>query len=252
MTGPIVAVENASQRFGPVVALQDVSLDVHRARVTCLLGGNGAGKSTLIKLISGVLVPTAGHIRVDGKPVTFTSPRDARSHGIATVYQDLALAPLMSVWRNFVLGSEPTLGWGFFRRLDVGRSRDCAQRGLERLGIELNDLGTPVGRLSGGERQAIAIARAVHFGARVLVLDEPTAALGVRQADRVLDSIERAKDRGVAVLLITHNPSHAYRAGDDFVVLRHGRVAGRWIRAGITELELSRAMAGEEPAGPPQ
>jgi simple sugar transport system ATP-binding protein len=222
----VLEADRVSKRFGAVTALDDVSLAVESGEVTCLLGDNGAGKSTLVKILAGVHSPTAGELRVDGQSITFPSPRDAREHGIATVYQDLALIPLMSVWRNFFLGSESTIGRGPLRRLDVQRCRAVATEQLEQLGIAVRDPDQSVGTLSGGERQAVAIARALHLGAKVLLLDEPTAAMGVRQAEIVLEQVRRARDRGVGIVLITHNPRHAVPVGNRFVVLRHGRVVG--------------------------
>ncbi len=240
---PVLALERATMRFGGVVALDDVSMELSEGRVTCLLGENGAGKSTVIAILSGVLRPSAGRVLLDGAPVALGSPRDARARGIATVYQNLALVPLMSVWRNFFLGQEPVTGRGPLRRLDARRCRSESRDALSTMGILMEDVNRPVGALSGGERQAIAIARALHFGARVLILDEPTAALGVRQAELVLQQVQHARERGAAVLLVTHNPAHALRAGDDFVVLRRGRLAARL--AGATVEQLAGLMAGE-------
>jgi len=241
---PLLRVEHVSQRFGNIVALDDVSFDVQAARVTCLLGDNGAGKSTLIRILSGVHPPTGGRYVLAGEPVLFDSPRRALEHGLATVHQDLALLPLMSIWRNFFLGSEPVIGVGPLRRIDVARCRRVARERLAELGIELRDVDQPVGTLSGGERQCVAIARAVHFGARLLILDEPTAALGVKQAGIVLRLIDATRRRGVAILFITHNPHHAHAVGDRFVILRHGRLDGDFMRAEVTVEELSRRMAG--------
>jgi len=240
-----LAADGVSLAYGRVLALDHVSLDLPRAHVTCLLGDNGAGKSTLIRILSGVLRPTSGRVLMDGAPVSLDSPRDARLCGISTVYQDLALAPLMSVWRNFVLGAEPLRGFGPLRRLDVSRAEASARQTLDSLAIEVPDLGVSVGQLSGGQRQAVAIARAVYFGARVLILDEPTAALGVRQAARVLEVVSRAAERGLAVLLVTHNPAHALRVGQTFVLLRHGRTAAHWSRDEVSEQTLSQAMAAD-------
>ena len=182
----LLEVQNISKFFGSVIALKDVSAFVRAGEVTCLLGDNGAGKSTLIKTLSGVHRQDEGKYLFDGKEVTLHSPRDALELGIATVYQDLAMIPLMSIWRNFFLGSEPTRGWGPFRRYDVGFAKETTHDELAKMGIDIRNPDQPVGTLSGGERQSVAIARAVHFGARVLILDEPTAALGVRQAGIVL------------------------------------------------------------------
>jgi simple sugar transport system ATP-binding protein len=243
-SSPPLALRGITHRYGSVLALEDVSLELHAATVTCLLGDNAAGKSTVIRILSGVFPPTAGSVLLDGEAVLLDSPRAARGHGIATVYQDLALAPFMSVWRNFILGAEPTRGWGPFRRLDGAAARAAAQRQLGDMAIALDDVEQPVARLSGGQRQAIAIARAVHFGARVLILDEPTASLGVRQAERVLETVARAKQRGLAVLLVTHNPLHAHRAGDAFIILRQGRVSGVFTRDTLSPAELAGHMAG--------
>ncbi len=251
MSEPILQVERLSKRFGNVAALRDVSLAVYPGQVTCLLGDNGAGKSTLIQILAGVHQPTEGRYLVDGAPVTFSSPREAFERGIATVYQDLAMIPLLSVWRNFFLGAEPGRGWGPFRRLDVARCAQVARDELAQLGVQLRDPAQPVGTLSGGERQAVAIARAIHFGARVLILDEPTAALGVRQAGVVLSFIERARERGVAVVFVTHNPYHAHASGDRFVVLRRGEVYREYARGEVRREALAEMMAGgDQPPSP--
>jgi simple sugar transport system ATP-binding protein len=242
---PLLRVEHVSRRFGQIVALDDVSLVADAGRVTCILGDNGAGKSTLIRVLSGVHAPTSGRVLLEGKEGLASSPARALAQGIATVHQDLALIPLMSVWRNFFLGVEPVRGGGPFRRIDVGRCRTMVRDSLGALGIAIRDPDQPVGTLSGGERQCVAIARALHFGARILILDEPTAALGVRQAGIVLHVIASARDRGVAVLFITHNPTHAHSVGDEFVLLRHGRVAGTWEKDAITLERLAAEMAGD-------
>ena len=246
MSEPVLQVERVSKHFGQVVALRDVSLAVRAGQVTCLLGDNGAGKSTLIQILAGVHRPTEGRYLVDGEPADFGSPRDALARGIATVYQDLAMIPLLSVWRNFFLGAEPCRGAGPFRRIDVARCERVVREELGQLGVQLRDPGQPVGTLSGGERQAVAIARAIHFGARVLILDEPTAALGVKQAGVVLRFIARARDRGVGVVFITHNPHHAHPVGDRFVILRRGEVLGDCGRQEIRVEELAGMMAGGE------
>ena len=246
MTPPILRVERVSKRFGSVVALRDVTMSVPAGQVTCLLGDNGAGKSTLIQILAGVHRPTTGRYLVDGESVELASPRDALSRGIATVYQDLAMIPLLSVWRNFFLGAEPCVGAGPFRRIDRAHCERVVREELSRLGVQLRDPAQPVGTLSGGERQAVAIARAIHFGARVLILDEPTAALGVKQAGVVLRYIARARERGVGVVFITHNPHHAYPIGDRFVILRRGEVQGDFGRSDIRLEELAGMMAGGE------
>ena len=241
---PIVRAVGISKFFGSVNALRDVSLEIRPGMVTCVLGDNGAGKSTLIKILSGVFPPDEGEFLVDGRPARFASPRDARAAGIATVYQDLAMVPLMPVWRNFFLGSEPTKGRGPWRRFDIDKARTLTREGLRAMGIDMRDPDQPVGTLSGGERQCVAIARAVHFGARVLILDEPTSALGVKQAGVVLRRIAQARDMGLGVVFITHNPHHAYPVGDRFVVLGRGRGRGDFAKSEITREELVRQMAG--------
>jgi len=248
VSGPVLRVEGVSKQFGSVRALHDVSLDVEAGRVVCLLGDNGAGKSTLIGILAGVHRPTAGRYLIDGGAVNLGSPREALARGIATVYQDLAMIPLMSVWRNFVLGAEPEVGWGPLRRMDVGSCLRAARDELERLGVDIRDLSQPVGTLSGGERQAVAIARAIHYGARVLILDEPTAALGVKQAGAVLEYIRRARERGVGVVVITHNPHHAMAVGDRFVVLRQGEVVADRGRGEVRVEELNELMSSTAPS----
>jgi len=198
----------------------------------------------LIKTLSGVYEPSDGEYLCDGEEIHLKSPRDALSRGIATVYQDLAMIPLLSIWRNFFLGSEPTKGWGPFRRFDVKKAKEITREELSKMGIDIRDPEQAVGTLSGGERQSLAIARAVYFGARVLILDEPTAALGVKQAGVVLRYIVTAKQRGVAVVFITHNPHHAYPVGDHFVILRRGKVFGSFPKADLTLEHLVQMMAG--------
>ncbi len=246
MTAPLLEAVEVVKRYGRVTALDGVSLAAAPGEVVCLLGDNGAGKSTLVKILTGVEPPTAGRLRMDGAPVTFAFPREARERGVATVHQDLALVPLLSVWRNFVLGAEPTRGRGPFRRLDVRAGERLARERLAILGIDVGDVRRAAGTLSGGEGQAVAIARALHYGARVLIMDEPTAALGVRQAAVVLDQVARARARGVGVVLVTHNPHHAAPVGDRFVVLRRGRVVAATPRGEATPEELARLMAGED------
>lgn len=244
MTAIAMELKDVEKSFGNVIALSHVSVKVREGAVTCILGDNGAGKSTLIKTLSGVHKPTSGVYEVQGKPVSFDSPRDALANGIATVYQDLATIPLMSVWRNFFLGNEITKGRGPMRRLDVKKMKMLAKQNLLEMGIDLRDTGQQIGTLSGGERQAVAIARAVYFGAKVLILDEPTSALGVRQSGIVLKYVLAAKDRGVSVVFITHNPHHAYLVGDFFYLLNRGQLANEFERAKVELDELTKAMAG--------
>ncbi|SEG06648.1 monosaccharide ABC transporter ATP-binding protein, CUT2 family [Thermomonospora echinospora] len=245
MTGsgsaPLVRLTGVGKNYGNVIALREVDLQVSAGEVTCVLGDNGAGKSTLIKIVAGLHRHDTGTYEVEGRRVSLASPREALDLGIATVYQDLAVVPLMPVWRNFFLGSEKRRGLG---RLDVPYMRRTTRSELLGMGIDLRDVDQPIGTLSGGERQCVAIARAVHFGAKVLVLDEPTAALGVKQAGVVLRYIVQARERGLGVILITHNPHHAYPVGDRFLILNRGRVIGHHTKDEITREELTALMAG--------
>src|SRR6266542_1273983 len=243
-TAPLLEVRNISKFFGSVISLKDVSTVVRAGQVTCVLGDNGAGKSTFIKALAGVHEPDEGELLMDGAPLKLDSPRDALDRGIATVYQDLAMIPLMAIWRNFFLGSEPTKGWGPLRRFDVEKAKKITRSEMGDMGIDIRDPDQPVGTLSGGERQSVAIARAVHFGARLLILDEPTSALGVKQAGVVLKYIVQARDRGLGVIFITHNPHHAYPVGDRFLLLKRGRSLGSYGKAEITRDELTALMAG--------
>ncbi|MEU5101705.1 ATP-binding cassette domain-containing protein [Streptomyces sp. NPDC021354] len=241
---PVVRLNGVGKLYGNVRALHGIDLTVRPGRVTCVLGDNGAGKSTLIKIVSGLHQHDDGEFLVDGKPVRLSNPRAALDLGIATVYQDLATVPLMPVWRNFFLGSELTRGPWPVRRLDIERMKRTTDEELSAMGIHLDDLDQPIGTLSGGQRQSVAIARAVYFGARVLILDEPTAALGVKQSGVVLKYIAAARERGLGVIFITHNPHHAYMVGDHFSVLRLGALELNAARADVTLEELTNHMAG--------
>jgi simple sugar transport system ATP-binding protein len=241
---PLLEVDNITKYFGTVIAIKDISMSVRAGEVMCVLGDNGAGKSTLIKTLSGVHQPSEGRYLIEGQEVRLSSPRDALSRGIATVYQDLAMIPLLSVWRNFFLGSEPTRGWGPWRRFDVDFAQRTSREELQKMGIDIRDTAQPVGTLSGGERQSVAIARAVYFGAKVLILDEPTSALGVKQAGVVLRYIVQARARGLGVIFITHNPHHAYPVGDRFTILNRGRSYGTFAKAELSRDELVQMMAG--------
>jgi simple sugar transport system ATP-binding protein len=241
---PLLEVRNVSKYFGNVVALKDISVQVGNNEVTCVLGDNGAGKSTFIKILSGVHHHDEGQLLIEGEDTHFNSPREAKERGIATVFQDLATVPLMSIWRNFFLGSEPTKGRGPARRVDVRFARDTMVEELRKMGIDIRDPDQPVGTLSGGERQAVAIARAVYFGAKILILDEPTSALGVKQSGVVLRYVAQARSRGLGVIFITHNPHHAYPVGDRFVVLNRGKLLGSWNKGEISREELIKMMSG--------
>ncbi len=241
---PIIHMEGIEKHFGNVIALAGVSFDVRPGECHCLLGDNGAGKSTFIKTMSGVHKPTKGSIHFEGKPMSFDSPRDSMEAGIATVFQDLAMIPLMSVTRNFFMGREPTKGRGLFKRFDTETASKAAIEEMKKMGINLRAPDQAVGTLSGGERQTVAIARAVYFGAKVLILDEPTSALGVRQTSNVLATIDRVRKQGVGVVFITHNVRHAMAVGDRYTVLNRGKTLGTALKDEITAEELQDLMAG--------
>lgn len=240
----LFAMHDVQMHFGTVIALGGVSFEVGEGECHCLLGDNGAGKSTLIKTMSGVYRPTEGQLYMRGQPVQFADPRDAINEGIATVYQDLAMIPLMSVSRNFFMGNEPIkkrLGVPMF---DHEKANQVTMEEMKKMGINLRGPDQAVGTLSGGERQTVAIARAVYFGAKVLILDEPTSALGVRQTANVLATIDRVRKAGIGIVFITHNVRHAMAVGDRFTVLNRGKTLGTAVRGEVTPEELQDLMAG--------
>ena len=237
----MIELHDISQTFGNFHALRGINLSVKEGAVTCVLGDNGAGKSTLIKILAGLNQPTGGTITVDGEEVNFASPRDSLDAGIATVYQDLALVPSLSVWRNFFLGQELTGALGRLREEEMKR---ITHEQLSEMGIELGDVSVELSALSGGQRQVVAIARAIYFGARYIILDEPTAALGVKQSGMVLRFIDAARERGMGVVFITHNPQHAYLVGDHFIVLTVGQMSLDASKEEVTLPELTQWMAG--------
>lgn len=247
MNLPLVDMRNIKKSFGKVRALKGVDFSVNRAEVVGLLGDNGAGKSTLIKVLVGYYQPDEGEIYFEGKRVRFSSPREARELGIETVYQDLALVNLMPLWRNFFLGRELVCKLGPIRWLDRKRMRKIALEALADIGISVRNVDDTVAFLSGGERQAVAIARAIHFGAKLLILDEPTAALSVGETKKVLEHILEAKRRGISVIFITHNIYHVYEVADRLVILERGEKIGDYKKEHVTPqqvMDLIAAAAG--------
>jgi fructose transport system ATP-binding protein len=226
---PILQARNLVKTFGRVVGLDGVSLDLYPGEVLAIIGDNGAGKSTLIKCLTGAEVPDSGELMVSGQPVHFKRPQDARVHGIETVYQNLAVSPALDVASNLFLGREERLAGPLgkiFRVLDTKGMRRKAKEELTRLGIStLQDVTVPVENLSGGQRQAVAVARAAAFGSKVVVLDEPTAALGVRESNQVLQLVRDLRDRGLPVILISHNMPHVFDVADRIHIQRLGKCA---------------------------
>mgnify|MGYP005841619055 CR=1 FL=1 len=241
---PIVEMRRIVKRFGTITALDGVDLTVDRHEVLALLGDNGAGKSTLIKILTGVYTPTSGQIFFEGRPVNIRTPHDARVLGIETVYQDLALVNLMSIARNFFLGRELATRIGPFQWLEMRRMNEQTYEALANVGIRIRSPAEKVEKLSGGERQSIAIGRALHFGAKLLILDEPTSALSVAETRKVLTYVTNAKERGLSVIFITHNMHHAMIVADRYTVLRQGRLVGNYMRGEVTQEDLSDLIMG--------
>lgn len=244
----LVEMKGVAKSFGTVEALRGVDFRVAKQEIIGLLGDNGAGKSTLVKTLTGVHTPTRGQIYFEGKPVFINNPHDARALGIETVYQDLALVPLMSIARNFWLGQELTRNWGPIKVLNKKQMSDTAREALRDIGINIRNADEPVGSLSGGERQSIAIGRAVYFGKKLLILDEPTSALSVKQTQEVLNYTRRAKERGMSVIFITHNIAHVHEVADRFTIIRGGRKVGDFYKEEVTEMEVAHmVMTGAVP-----
>ncbi|MCK0167332.1 ATP-binding cassette domain-containing protein [Jannaschia sp. S6380] len=241
---PIIRMKDIQKHFGSVIALAGVTIDFYPGECHCLLGDNGAGKSTFIKTMSGVHQPTSGEILFEGRPMQFDDPRDSIAAGIATVYQDLAMIPLMSVSRNFFMGNEPIRRIAGLPLFDHDHANDVTMTEMRKMGINLRGPDQAVGTLSGGERQTVAISRAVYFGAKVLILDEPTSALGVRQTANVLATVDKVRKQGIAVVFITHNVRHAMAIGDRFTVLNRGKTYGTANKGEISPEELQDMMAG--------
>lgn len=243
-TIPVVEMRGIVKKFGTVTALDGVDFTVGSSEVVALVGDNGAGKSTLIKILTGVHTPTRGEILFEGKPVQIRSPQDARGLGIETVYQDLALVDLMSITRNFFLGREMVGRLGPLRWLKLREMDAQTRQSLGEIGIDVRSPAEKVLMLSGGERQSIAIGRALHFGARLLILDEPTSALSVAETRKVLTYTLNAKERGLAVIFITHNIHHVYLVADRYTILRHGRLVGNYHKGELTENDIADLITG--------
>lgn len=242
---PLVKMENIVMKFGRVVALDNVDFDVRPQEIMALMGDNGAGKSTLIKILTGIYAPTSGQIRFEGEVVQITNPRCARALGIETVYQDLALVNLMSIGRNFFLGREPICQVGPLPCLNMSCIDRDTRRSLADIGIAVRSANDKVGTLSGGERQSIAIGRAVHFGMKLLILDEPTSALSVAESRKVLEYTLNAKERGMSVIFITHNIHHVTQVADRYTVIRHGKNVGTYDRDQVSADDISDLITGE-------
>ena len=242
---PLIEIKDLVKKFGAFTALNGVSLDVYPGEVHALLGDNGAGKSTLIKVLSGVHPATSGEIRVDGNSVNFESPREASDAGIGTVYQDLALNALTSVTRNFFLGREIKKGPGPFGLMQMDEMNTITIAEMAKIGINISNPNQPVGTMSGGQRQTLAIARAIYFGAKILILDEPTSALGQKQQMEVLKTIKKVQELGnIAIILITHNEIHAQLIADRYTFLSLGEVIGSGLSEELGGDDIKRLMAG--------
>lgn len=243
MAGPVLEARRIAKRYGSVIALEGADFAAYSGEVVALIGDNGAGKSTLVKSLSGAIRPDSGEILVDGKPIRMATPLDARKYGIETVYQDLALAPDLDASANLHLGRELYL-IPFLKVLDKRLMRQHATKAFKELGVELRDVTAPVASLSGGQRQSVAVARAVAYASRIIFMDEPTAALGVKQRSMVLDTIRRVRDRGIAVVLISHNMPEVQAVSDRVEVLRMGRRVAKFKTSDTTVEQLVGAMTG--------
>jgi simple sugar transport system ATP-binding protein len=219
-----------TKKFGKVVALQNVNFDVKYNEVVGLLGDNGAGKSTLVKTIMGVYPPEGGEIYFMGNRVRFRSPEEARANGIEIVYQGYNLIETMNIWRNFFIGKEETKNVGFLRFLDIARMKELTLDNLNKVRVSMRSADEFVNILSGGQKQSVAIGRALHFGAKLLILDEPTTALSVRETEQVLSFVKSIKHMGVSVIFITHNIYHVFDVADRFEILDHGVLIGSLVK----------------------
>ena len=242
---PLLEVSNLSKHFGAVRALNEVSMSVHPGEVVALAGDNGAGKTTLIKAISGVYRPTSGEIRLKGEPVDFGTPQEARDKGIETIYQDLALADNLTIGSNIFLGREPMKrAFGFLPVLDRKKMADAARQTMAMLDFHVSRMNAPVSNFSGGQRQAVAIGRAVYWNAQILIMDEPTAALGVPEQRKVISLIHQLKAQGRGVIFISHNLQDIFAVSDRIIVLRRGVKAGERKISETTHDEVVKLMVG--------
>jgi len=241
-TAPLIEMVAICKDFGHVQALKDVCFSVNRGEVVGLLGDNGAGKSTLIKVLNGLYPPDSGEMRMDGQQIRFRSPKEAREAGIETVFQDLALVPLMSIDRNFFLGHEPLKKVGPIKFLDSKYMDQTCKAVLKEIGIHVRSTREEVSVLSGGERQSISIGRAIHFGVKLLILDEPTSALSIKETDKVLSYVTEAKNKGMGVIFITHNIYHVYPVADRFSILSHGTTLGNFVKGDVTPDNISQMI----------
>jgi ABC-type sugar transport system ATPase subunit len=253
--GALLAAEHITRRFGGVVALADASLSVHRGEIVGLVGDNGAGKSTFLKVLAGAVQPDSGQLWMQGQGVSFSRPSDALAVGIETVYQDLALVDTMNAVQNVYLGREMLADSWWGRSINMVSGRAMARRCrevLDQLGVKVPSLKTPVGSMSGGQRQCLAIARTILWGNKIAILDEPTAALGVRESGQVLDLIGRLRDRGTGVIVVSHNMQQLMAVADRVTVMRLGRTVASRVIAGTKAEELvgliTGAMPGDAPA----
>ena len=241
---PLLELRRLTVRYGSEEALSRLSATFAAGEITCVLGENGSGKSTLVSVLSGLQRHDDGELLLAGEPVRFRSPRQARKAGIATVWQDLAVAPLLSLWRNFFLGTEPTRGMWPLRRLDLETAREVTVRSMARVGVPGVNPDAPASALQAGERQSLAIARALHFGARALVLDEPTTPMTLARQTLFGQAVLAARARGLAIVLVTNNPRYAHLIGDRFLLLAGGQVAGNLTREDVDADMLTALVAG--------
>jgi simple sugar transport system ATP-binding protein len=242
---PLLEIRNLSKSFGAVRALRDFSMSIHPGEVVAVAGDNGAGKTTMIKAVSGVYPPTGGEIFLRGQPMHFSSPQDAREKGIETIYQDLALADNLSIGGNIFLGREPmTKLFGFLPVLDRKAMGEAARITMQKLDFHVSRLDAPVSNFSGGQRQAVAIGRAVYWDAAILIMDEPTAALGVPEQRKVIALIHQLKAQGRGIIFISHNLQDIFAVSDRIIVLRRGILAGERRIADTNHDEIVKLMVG--------